>query len=86
MAARTPTLRSQVEALTAVVAALAERIPAQAPAQGAPAQATAKAPSTFYTDVIASRKPCAIPAHKGICNRRFSKNSSGDVNHLARLD
>jgi hypothetical protein len=60
------------------------------PAQAAPAKAQAKAPNTFYTDVIVaratSRKPCAIAAHGKSCNRTFSSGSTGDVNHTARID
>ena len=67
MATRTqPTLRAQVEALTAVVATLAERMSVQAPAISAPVQASAQAP--LY---VSDKPACAIhPA--GACTRKLS--------------
>jgi len=82
MAARTPTLRSQVEALTEVVAALAARLPAQ----GAPAQAKAESPFVaFLHERAASKVACEIHA-PGTCNRKFTPVSRGRQSHVARID
>ena len=82
-----PTLRAQVAALTSLV----EKLVA---AQGAPVTARVASPvgptkfadTEFGATMIArqaAKLPCGIHSRK-VCNRRFSANSSGATNHVAR--
>jgi hypothetical protein len=77
------TLAAQVAALTEQVAAL---VAAQAPAVQSPASGKAESPFlTFLREKNARKVQCAIKAHKGACNRRFSPTSAGLTNHVAKL-
>ena len=93
---------ARIDALEAAIAALPKQIvdalvpaPAPTPAVAKPKSGKVQSPSAafggltfdeFVEKRIATRKPCAIAAHAGTCNRTFGAGSSGDTNHTARID